>query len=68
MTIKNKIHNWYRGIKRFRGKGCVNCGITRNGSHITKYDWSKGGQFEFQSKPYHIGDLIFETNKLKCQN
>lgn len=39
MTIRNRLYNWWYGIKRYKGKYCRNVG--RYKDRIVKYDWSK---------------------------
>ena len=42
MTIKNKLYNWWHGVKRVRTKGSKNVGRYADSDDIlVKYDWEK---------------------------
>lgn len=59
MTLRNRIYNWWYGIKRYRGKGCRNCGL--RGDCIVKYDWSR--PIVYQSRRYDIKDFKIPSRK-----
>jgi len=60
MTLRNRLHNWVLGVKRYRGKGCRNVGVLPNGQ-IVKYDWSK--PMTYVTKRYSIKELLEELRK-----
>jgi hypothetical protein len=62
MKLRNKLYNWFFGVKRLRSRGCHNAGT--QGTLIVPYDWNKPMSYmtkTFVFKP-SFKKKIYKTN------